>query len=91
MKTLRLTIKGKVQGVFFRSNVSGKATELGIGGYVRNLGNGDVEMVVQGVEEQLAKLYRYIRSNPGASSIEKIESEKAKDIKEQFSSFEIRP
>ncbi len=89
MKTLKIAISGKVQGVYFRANVLGKANELGIFGYVKNLGNGDVELVVQGVEEQVAKLFRFIRANPGASKVEKIRIEKMKDCKESFSSFEI--
>ncbi|HLD86563.1 MAG TPA: acylphosphatase [Candidatus Nanoarchaeia archaeon] len=90
MKTLKLTIKGKVQGVFFRANVQGKALELGVHGYARNLPTGEVEIVVQGIEEQIAKLYRFIRANPGDSTVESIETEKLKDYPEKFSSFEIR-
>ena len=39
-------VKGKVQGVFYRSHIQEMASDAGFNGYVRNLPNGDVEACV---------------------------------------------
>jgi len=44
----KVTFKGRVQGVFFRANCEERARMLGLSGYVRNLGNGDVEAIFEG-------------------------------------------
>jgi len=39
---------GHVQGVYFRANCQGRAVELGLHGYVRNLRDATVEAVFEG-------------------------------------------
>jgi len=48
MPRLRILIKGVVQGVGFRPFVYRAASERGLKGYVKNLGDGTVEVVVEG-------------------------------------------
>ncbi|HND33564.1 MAG TPA: acylphosphatase, partial [Myxococcota bacterium] len=43
---LRLVIRGKVQGVWFRASARDEAQRLGLRGWVRNLPDGSVEAVV---------------------------------------------
>ena len=40
------TVRGRVQGVFFRASVMRRARELGLTGYVRNRHDGSVEHVL---------------------------------------------
>ncbi|KAH0449998.1 hypothetical protein IEQ34_020690 [Dendrobium chrysotoxum] len=47
-KTVRVEIKGRVQGVFFRDWTVENARELGLYGWVRNRRNGSVEAVFSG-------------------------------------------
>lgn len=47
---LLIRVKGIVQGVGFRPFVYRLAHRYGLGGYVRNLGSGDVEIYVEGVK-----------------------------------------
>ncbi|WP_394800297.1 acylphosphatase [Mucilaginibacter daejeonensis] len=42
IKHLNITVKGKVQGVFYRASTKAVADQLGIRGFVRNESNGDV-------------------------------------------------
>ena len=56
MKTLKITITGTVQGVFFRTFIKEKADELGLKGFVRNLDDGRVEVVVEGRDENANKM-----------------------------------
>jgi acylphosphatase len=44
---------GRVQGVGFRYTAQGLAEDFGIAGYVRNLADGDVELVAEGTAEQV--------------------------------------
>jgi acylphosphatase len=43
MKTIRLTIKGKVQGVFYRATAKDVADLTGVKGWVKNLPDNNVE------------------------------------------------
>src|SRR5438105_4164860 len=50
-KQLRYT--GRVQGVGFRYTAQHLAKDFAVAGYVRNLPNGDVELVAEGAAEQV--------------------------------------
>ncbi|KAK3022072.1 hypothetical protein RJ639_047340 [Escallonia herrerae] len=47
-KTVRLVIKGRVQGVFYRNWTIDNATDLGLKGWVRNRRDGSVEALFSG-------------------------------------------
>jgi len=49
MKRLHLKIFGRVQGVYFRSSAQSKAHELGLSGWAKNLPDGTVETVAEGL------------------------------------------
>ena len=88
MKCIHIIASGKVQGVFFRDSTRRKANELAISGYIKNISNGNVEVVAQGNEEKLNELIKFIKNNPGYS--------KVKDVKitykelEKFDGFGIK-
>ncbi|MCK4886914.1 MAG: acylphosphatase [Planctomycetes bacterium] len=48
-----IIFRGTVQGVGFRFTVFGVASRLQLGGFVRNLHDGTVEMVVQGPQGEV--------------------------------------
>jgi acylphosphatase len=64
MQTVSITVKGRVQGVFYRQSTKETGTELGITGKVKNLSNGDVHIVATGTEEQLQKLIEWCKRGP---------------------------
>ncbi len=70
--SLEAIVRGRVQGVFFRAFVSRWAIELGLGGYVRNLPGGDVEVRAEGEKERLAELVRHLEEGPPVSRVEKV-------------------
>jgi len=84
-----LLIKGHVQGVFYRAWTVGTARELGLAGWVRNLRRGDVEAVVQGDADAVARFIDLSWQGPPAARVEAIDvTDRAV---ETLASFEQRP
>ncbi len=79
-------MSGKVQGIFFRDFVRKKASALGVVGYVRNLKNGDVEVVAAGNEKKLKELEKECRKGPFMSNVTglKVEEIDIGDVLEDF-------
>lgn len=63
---------GRVQGVGFRYYAVGKASQLGLTGWVRNLYDGSVEMEVEGQEALIDELIIFLQ-NRSYIWIEKME------------------
>lgn len=53
---VRLILRGRVQGVFFRTTIQRWAKELGLVGYARNEPDGSVTVVAQGPKPALEEL-----------------------------------
>jgi len=70
--SLTATVRGRVQGVFFRAFVQRLARQLGISGYVRNLPDGSVEIRAEGEKSQLDVLAGYLRTGPPASNVTEV-------------------
>ena len=71
--TTRFQVFGMVQGVGFRWFVARHARSLGLTGFVRNLPNGSVEVMVDGPEEALPALERLLRTGPGSAQVDRVE------------------
>ncbi len=65
---VEIVVKGLVQGVSFRVYTRRKASSLGLTGYVRNLSNGDVEVVAEGKRNQLLQLIKWLRKSGSPAS-----------------------
>lgn len=86
MKTLRLVIHGRVQGVFFRDSMRHEAQNLAITGWVRNRSDGTVEAVVQGETAAVDTIARWSQRGPRQAQVERIETEPDQG---SYSSFEV--
>ncbi|WP_394202231.1 acylphosphatase [Shewanella waksmanii] len=82
MQRLRVTVAGKVQGVFFRRYTFDKAVGLGLTGYVSNLDSGDVEVLVQGGEGPTQAMVDWLYQGSPMSRVDAvyIEEDEAEDI-----------
>lgn len=69
MKRLRAIVRGRVQGVGFRACTQDVARELGLGGWVRNLPDGAVEVEAVGEEAALRELEKFLRRGPRMSRV----------------------
>ena len=64
MTTVRLLIKGKVQGVFFRATAKEIAQALDLKGWVKNTADGHVEALVTGDEEGVQQFIEWSKRGP---------------------------
>jgi len=72
LASIRATVYGHVQGVYFRAFVSRRARELGLKGYVRNTREGTVEVHAEGEREQLEKLIEHLKVGPPAAVVQRV-------------------
>ena len=87
MKTIRLIIKGKVQGVFFRATAKEIADNLGIHGWVRNLPDNNVEIRATAHEDILQKFIDWCKQGPPKARVEEVIVEELGV--EEFKGFKI--
>lgn len=69
----RFLVSGLVQGVGFRYWVLKRAQERGLVGYVKNLNDGRVEIVVEGSGESLDAMRDDLRVGSGTSKVGHVE------------------
>lgn len=89
MKEFYCKVYGQVQGVYFRPFAQGKARELGVTGYAKNLSDGTVEVVAQGEEETLKQFFNFISIGPETAEVESAEISWGPLPEERFTQFDI--
>ena len=66
------TIRGRVQGVFFRDSTRRVAESLGITGHAINLSDGDVEVLACGDEASLEQLGEWLKEGPPHARVDDV-------------------
>jgi acylphosphatase len=69
---LNLLVIGEVQGVFFRVSALEQAQSLNVTGWVRNLGDGSVEIEAEGRRYALEELLKWAQHGPPAARVEDV-------------------
>lgn len=72
----------------FRYHTKKRADILGIYGYVRNLDNGDVEVLAMGDPENIEIFEEFLKRGPYGASVKSLEKRDG-DLQDPGSSFEI--
>ncbi len=86
---ISIIVSGRVQGVGFRYFTKNKAEERGISGWVRNLGDGRVEVVTYGPESDLEQFMLVLKEGPLGSMVSELHSQWLPQ-KEELTKFTIR-
>jgi acylphosphatase len=73
VKRVRATVRGRVQGVFFRAEARARAESLGVSGWVRNASDGTVEATFEGDSERVDSMVEWCRRGPSGALVDEVE------------------
>ena len=79
MRSVRLRITGRVQGVGYRAWMLGEARRLGLRGWVRNRADGSVETLVIGEEPAVEAIAAACHRGPRLARVEEVKVSGADD------------
>ena len=81
-------VTGWVQGVFFRATLLEKAISKNVKGWVRNNGDGSVEAVLEGEQDNVEKGVAWCHRGPAGAVVENLEA-KDENYTGEFTAFSI--
>lgn len=85
---VHLIISGKVQGVYFRKHTQDVSLQNYVYGWVKNLLNGDVECVLEGLKSNVDKVIRWCHQGPPNSRVDNVDI-KHETFTGNFTDFKI--
>ena len=88
VKTYRLHITGKVQGVWYRASAKDKALGLGLTGKIWNNSDNSVGAIVQGPSDNIMDFIEWCRKGPPRAKVVNVAFEEVKE-QTQYDRFEI--
>jgi acylphosphatase len=83
----RVTVRGRVQGVFFRDSARERARAHGVAGWIRNRADGAVEAVLEGPREGVERVIRFFETGPPRASVESLEVQE--EMPEGLTGFDV--
>jgi len=88
---VHLFVSGRVQGVGFLMFTKIKAENLGLSGWVRNLKDGRVEVVLVGPEEKIEEMLSWLKQGSPLARVEEVRIKSKKAVRKDpfFGQFEI--
>ena len=87
MKAVKVHISGTVQGVMYRKFIEEQANLIGVRGFVRNMDDGRVEVVMEGINEKVDKMLEICRAGNKHAQVRDVS---VQEIKYQgFEGFKI--
>jgi acylphosphatase len=87
-RCVKIVVAGRVQGVYFRAFTQKKAKDLGVTGTVKNLIDGNVEIIAQAENSVLEQFINWCRRGPITAKVERILLEELA-YDESFHAFDI--
>ena len=88
-RRVHVWVSGMVQGVYYRASTRDRAQSLGLGGWVRNLPDGRVELVVEGPAVAVSALLDFCRRGPRGAQVDRLEESEELPTGE-FAGFQVR-
>ena len=91
-RRVRVIVRGRVQGVFFRDSCREQARALGVGGWVRNRGDGSsVEAVFEGRPEVVGRMIAWCHHGPPRAVVESVDvTDEPADAEPELTTFGVR-
>ncbi len=89
LKSVRLVVRGRVQGVWYRSWTQESALGLGLNGWVRNRRDGSVEILLSGAVSDVDEMIFRCRQGPSFAHVDDLELHD-EEVQPQ-TGFEIHP
>ena len=83
MRRVRVQVRGRVQGVFFRAEARARAESLGVAGWIRNLPDGRVEAVFEGEDDHVESMVEWCRRGPTGAEVEAVDVEREEPVGER--------
>jgi acylphosphatase len=68
-------VSGRVQGVFYRAGTVEQARSLGLDGFVRNLPDGRVEVVLKGARTAISEMIGWLWRGPSRAVVSGVQVE----------------
>jgi acylphosphatase len=90
MKAYKFNITGRVQGVFYRKSIQQMAALGHLKGYIKNLQNGSVEVVVDLYEDQIDEFRQLLQNGSPMSEVVDIIYTVLEEDDLLYDGFEIR-
>lgn len=87
---VRVVVRGRVQGVWYRGWMVDQARSLGLRGWVRNRDDGSVEGLLAGPESQVREMVQQCHAGPPAARVSEVEEHPA-DREPVPEGFDQRP
>jgi acylphosphatase len=85
----RFYVSGRVQGVGFRFFVERTALSLGVGGYVKNLSDGRVEVYAIAGAVQMDALRNELRRGPRMAAVHRVDELDAEPLENYANVFSV--
>ena len=90
MNTYKFIISGRVQGVFYRKSIQQMAAVGQIQGYVKNMSDGNVEVVAFLYDNQLEDFLHILKNGSPLSHVDHVSYEILENDDLVYDGFEIR-
>lgn len=84
----RVHVAGRVQGVWFRESCRDRALDAGVSGWVRNLDDGRVEVVLEGPAAAVDEVVAWCRQGPPRARVDRVDGVDEEPVGEQ--GFRVR-
>jgi acylphosphatase len=89
MERVHVTVRGRVQGVYFRASARDRARQLRLAGWVRNCHDGSVEILAEGDKAHLEQFIVWCHGGPPGAVVTDIDIE-WQEATGEFTGFVVR-
>jgi acylphosphatase len=86
---VRIAVRGRVQGVWFRGAAREAADRLRLVGWARNLADGSVEILAQGNEQAIEQFVEWCHHGPPAARVASVATQREM-VQDDLHGFRVR-